>query len=164
MYYINNGLDNSVYAYMGWDKITNTGTKQYRLRENYRKTRKNLYDSNGLADIFGRKVIACTNKFGNVGEEIEITFQNPVPYWHQKGTLFAIIGDIKNQNKGACNEWGHLYGNQCCVIEFIVNPSMINNIKGRFPLLKNNPVVTIQKSGVNFFNKIDEYLMENHLI
>ena len=30
------GLDNSVYAIMDWNKITNKSTAQYRLREEYR--------------------------------------------------------------------------------------------------------------------------------
>ena len=53
------GLDNSVYAIMDWSKITNKSTAQYRLREEYRKTKLDLFDANGLADIFSRKVIAC---------------------------------------------------------------------------------------------------------
>ena len=53
------GLDNSVYAIMDWNKITNKSTAQYRLREEYRKTKLDLFDANGLADIFSRKVIAC---------------------------------------------------------------------------------------------------------
>ena len=153
---INNGLDNSVYAYMNWNTITNTHSAQYRLREEYRKTGRNLFDDKGLADILGRKVIACTSKFGSIGDEIEATFKNKVPYWSEKGTLFAIIGDFKNQNDNNCNEWGHLYtnGTQCCVVEYIVD-SRINNIKNTFPLLKNNPVVKIERTGVNFFNKIN---------
>ena len=156
MFHFNNGFDNSVYSYMDWFKITNKNSAQYKLRELYRNKGNSLFDANGLADIFGRKVIACTSKFGTIGEEIEITFQNPVNYWHTKGTLFAIIGDFKNQNDNNCNEWGHLYtnGTQCCVVEFIVD-SRINNIKNTFPLLKNNPVVKIERTGVNFFNKIN---------
>ena len=147
---------------MDWCKIK--AGNQLRLRENYSKTGRSLFDNDGLADIFGRKVIACTDKFGSVGEEIEITFKYPVPYWNpSKGTLFAIIGDIKNQNELNCNEWGHLYsqGTQCCVVEFIVDSSKINNIKYRFPLLQKNPVIKIQKTGVNLFDKIDEYLRGN---
>ncbi len=162
MFYIDNGLDNSAYSYMDWKAIKYVDSNQYRLREMYKRTGKNLFDENGLADIFGRKVIACTDKFGKVGEEIEITFQKPVPYWHSKGTLFAIIWDIKRQQKGVCNEWGHLYGNQCSVIEFIVDSSIINNIKDRFTLLKNNRVIKIEKTGINFFNEIEKYLIENH--
>ena len=53
------GLDNSVYAIIDWNKITNKSRAQYRLREEYRKTKLDLFDANGLADIFSRKVIAC---------------------------------------------------------------------------------------------------------
>ena len=155
MFHINNGFDNSVYSYMDWFKITNKNSAQYKLRELYGNKGNSLFDANGLADIFGRKVIACTSKFGTIGEEIEITFQNPVNYWHTKGTLFAIIGDEKSRSDPNCNEWGHMYpGNQCCVIEFIVDSKRINNIKNVFPFLKHNPVVKIEKTGVNFFNKI----------
>ena len=52
-------LDNSVYAIMDWNKITNKSTAQYRLREEYRKTKLDLFDVNGLTDIFSRRVIAC---------------------------------------------------------------------------------------------------------
>ena len=154
MFHINNGLDNSVYAYMDWKTITNVNSAQYRLREEYKKINPNLYDSNGLADIFSRKVIACTDKFGQIGDEVEVTFQRRVNYWNREhGTLFAIIGDFKNQNDSNCGQWGHLYsdGTQCCVVEFIVDSNKINNIKNVFPELKNNPVVTIQRTGRNFF-------------
>ena len=164
MFQINNGLDNSVYAYMDWSKITDKSSAQYRLREQYRKTGKNLFDENGLADIFGRKVIACTSKYGTIGEEVEITFQNGVNYWNNKGTLFAIIGDEKSKNDPNYCEWGHRYGaNQCCVVEFIVNSGKINNIKNVFPALRNNPVIKVEKTGVNFFNSIQDYLNEHHL-
>ena len=164
MFIINNGLDNSVYAYMDWKKITNKNSSQYRLREEYRKTKNNLFDAKGLADIFSRKVIACTSKFGNIGDEIEITFKNGVNYWNNKGTLFAIIGDHKNPADPDYCEWGHLFkGGQCGVVEFIVDSNKINNIKNVFPLLKKNPVVKIEKTGVNFFNKINEYLTTGHI-
>ena len=84
--------------------------------------------------------------------DLQIKFH--VNYWNKEhGTLFAIIGDFKNQNDSNCNQLGHLYsdGTQCCVVEFIVDSSKINNIKNVFPELKNNPVVTIQRTGRNFF-------------
>ena len=58
MTYIPDNLDNSVYSYMKWNKITNKSSKQYILRELYES-----YDENGLGDIEGRKVIACTSTF-----------------------------------------------------------------------------------------------------
>ena len=151
--------DNSVYSFMGWQTVTNTSSSQYTLRERYKKTGNKLFDPNGLADIFGRKVIACVSRFGNVGEEVEVTFKNPVNYWNPKGTLFAIIGDIKSSSDSNNDGWGHLYtnGTQRSVVEFIVDGNVFKNkknIKSTFPGLKNNPVIKIEKTGVNFFDKI----------
>ena len=139
--------DNSVYSYMDWETITNKNTAQYRLKKKY-----NTYDSNGLADIKGRKVVACTSTFGSIGDEIEVTFEKDVDYFNPESkTLFAIIGDFKSQNDSNCDEYGHLYGTkQRSVIEFIVDSSRITNIKSRFPDLKNNPVIKIERTGVNF--------------
>ena len=61
-------LDNSVYSYMYWSSINIENSAQYKLKEMYED-----YDGYGLADIKGRKVIACTNKFGAIGDEIEVT-------------------------------------------------------------------------------------------
>ena len=142
--------DNSVYSYMNWNKITNQNSEQYKLRIKYE-----FYDGNGLGDIKGRKVIACTSTFGNIGDEIEVIFKNKVNYWNSNGTLFAVIGDFKSQNDPNCDAYGHLYTpingqyKQRCVIEFIVNSS-VHNIKDIFPGLKNNPVIRIIKTGSNF--------------
>ena len=139
--------DNSVYSYMDWKTITNKNSTQYRLKNKY-----NTYDSNGLADIKGRKVVACTSTFGSIGDEIEVTFQKGVDYFNkQSKTLFAIIGDFKSQNDSNCDRYGHLYGNsQRSVIEFIVDSNKITNIKSKFPEIKNNPVIKIERTGVSF--------------
>ena len=139
--------DNSVYSYMDWKTITNKNSAQYKLKNKY-----NTYDSNGLADIKGRKVVACTSTFGSIGDEIEVTFESGVNYFNkQSKTLFAIIGDFKSQNDSNCDRYGHLYGKtQRSVIEFIVDSNRITNIKSTFPMLKNNPVIKIQRTGVNF--------------
>ena len=139
--------DNSVYSYMDWKTITNKNSAQYKLKNKY-----NTYDSNGLADIKGRKVVACTSTFGSIGDEIEVTFETGVNYFNkQSKTLFAIIGDFKSQNDSNCDMYGHLYGKtQRSVIEFIVDSNRITNIKSTFPMLKNNPVIKIQRTGVNF--------------
>ena len=139
--------DNSVYSYMDWKTITNKNSAQYKLKNKY-----NTYDSNGLADIKGRKVVACTSTFGSIGDEIEVTFESGVNYFNkQSKTLFAIIGDFKSQNDSNCDRYGHLYGKtQRSVIEFIVDSSRITNIKRTFPMLNNNPVIKIQRTGVNF--------------
>ena len=153
-------LDNSVYSIMDWSKVRNKYSRQYELRERYRNLGKPLFDNNGLADIFGRKVIACVDKFGSIGDEVEITFKNPVYHWNDKGTLFAIIGDLKDYKDINNDGWGHLYTKingiftQRSVVEFIVNINVIGNIKDNFTDLKNNPVIKIERTGVNFFNKM----------
>ena len=147
---IPNDLDNSVYSYMNWNKITNQNSEQYKLRTNHES-----YDGNGLGDIKGRKVIACTSTFGNIGDEIEVIFKNKVNYWNSNGTLFAVIGDFKSQNDPNCDKYGHLYTKingkytQRSVIEFIVN-SNVNNIKDIFHNLKKNPVKKIKNTGKNY--------------
>ena len=144
---IPNDKDNSVYSYMDWKAITNKNSAQYKLKNKY-----NTYDSNGLADIKGRKVVACTSTFGSIGDEIEVTFEKDVDYFNTESkTLFAIIGDFKSKDDSNCDKYGHLYGaKQRSVIEFIVDSSRITNIKSRFPELKNNPVIKIERTGVNF--------------
>ena len=147
-------LDNSVYSYMYWSSINIENSAQYKLKEMYED-----YDGYGLADIKGRKVIACTNKFGAIGDEIEVTFKNNVDYWNkQSKTLFAVIGDFKNRSNSNCDEYGHLYTKkngkykQRNVIEFIVGSRFKGNIKDErnFPKLTNNPVIKIERTGVNF--------------
>ena len=139
--------DNSVYSYMDWKTITNKNSTQYKLKNKY-----NTYDSNGLADIKGRKVVACTSTFGSIGDEIEVTFEKGVDYFNEQSkTLFAIIGDFKSQNDSNCDRYGHLYGkSQRSVIEFIVDSNKITNIKSKFPGLKKNPVIKIERTGVSF--------------
>ena len=145
---IPNDKDNSAYSYMNWKKITRKTSDQYKLKQKCES-----YDNKGLGDIKGRKVIACVPKFGKIGDEIEVTFKNKVYYWNGvSGTLFAIIGDYKNENDDFCDSWGHLYGKQRSVIEFIVGDRFKGHIKDdhNFPNLRNNPVVKIQRTGVNF--------------
>ena len=148
MFIIPQDKDNSVYSYMKWNKITNKATTQYELRKKHEN-----YDGLGLGDIQGRKVIACVEKFGKIGDEVEVTFKNPVDYFNkQSKTLFAIIGDYKSYKDNNNDGWGHLYteNKERSVVEFIVGDGFSGNIKEKFPELRNNPVVKIQRTGVNF--------------
>ena len=152
MFEIPSDLDNSVYSYMRWSTIKYANQKK--LKNKYEN-----YDHKGLADIKGRKVIACTTMFGDIGDEIEVTFKYGVDYWNKEHeTLFAIIGDFKDEDDSNCDEYGHLYTKidgkytQRSVIEFIVGPKFKGNIKDEhnFPDLNHNPVVEIVQTGVNF--------------
>ena len=161
MFFVPESLNASAYSYMAWNTITRKTSPQYFLREKYIEKGHPIYDPDGMADIFGRKIIACTNKFGRIGDEVEITFKYPITPWRNGNTLFAIIGDFKNQNdkNPRCDEWGHIYGHQHCVVEFIVKDEAFNEnrrIVDVFPSLKGNPVIKIQRSGVNFIDELSK--------
>jgi hypothetical protein len=146
-------LDNSVYSFMYWKSITRKTSDQYKLKKRYES-----YDKYGLGDIDGRKVIACTEMFGDIGDEVEVTFKDEVYYWNgESGTLFAIIGDFKNEEDSNCDEYGHLYTmidgeyTQRSVVEFIVGSRFKgHHIKEIFPDLKKNPVIKIERTGVSY--------------
>ncbi len=66
----------------------------------------------GIAVLDGRYLIACTRKFGDVGDKVD--------FFLDDGTKIpAIIADIKNENDSGANEWGHNNGQN--VIEFEVS-------------------------------------------
>lgn len=101
----------SVHSYMGWQCITATSSKQYKLREVAGMS----FDEEGFAKIGDRYVVAVTTTFGNVGDYIDV--------YQEDGTVIkCIIGDIKNQNDAGCTVWGHNNGQ--CVVEFVVNKSI----------------------------------------
>ncbi|MGF7003470.1 hypothetical protein M2145_002126 [Lachnospiraceae bacterium PF1-21] len=98
----------TVYSYMGWQTITSPSSKQYQLRE----TAGMRFDKDGFGIIDGRYVIACTTKFGQVGDYIDWTLANGE-------VIKTVVGDIKNQSDPGCNEYGHKDG--ACVVEFVVD-------------------------------------------
>lgn len=107
------------YSYMGWQMITSTSSKQYKLREEAGMN----FDADGFGKIGDRYVIACTNTFGQVGDYIDWELDN--------GTVIeTVIGDIKNRNDDGCNEWGHRNG--LCVVEFVVDKESWYG-KGKYP-------------------------------
>ena len=66
----------------------------------------------GIAVIDGRYLVACTKKFGNVGDKVD--------FFLDDGTKIpAIIADIKNESDSGANEWGHNNGQN--VLEFEVS-------------------------------------------
>lgn len=66
----------------------------------------------GIAVLDGRYLIACTKKFGNVGDKVD--------FFLDDGTKIpAIIADIKNESDPSANEWGHNNGQN--VLEFEVS-------------------------------------------
>lgn len=94
------------FSYMAWQSITSPSSNQYKLREDAGMN----FNDQGFGIINGRYVIACTLKYGNVGDYVDFYLDNGK-------VLNCIIGDIKNQSDPGCTEWGHKNGQ--CVIEFI---------------------------------------------
>lgn len=103
------GLTN-MYTYMGWSTITDPTSLQYQLREDAGEN----YDSEGFGIIDGRYVIACTERYGGVGDAIDWTLANG-------NILHTIIGDIKSSSDPNNNGWGHVSGSSISIIEFVVN-------------------------------------------
>lgn len=96
------------YTYMGWQMITSPSSAQFKLRQEAGQT----FDSDGFGKIGDCYVIACTTKYGQVGDYIDWELAN--------GEIIpTVIGDIKNQNDSNCNEWGHDQG--ATVVEFVVD-------------------------------------------
>ena len=98
----------SVHTYMGWQCITSVTSNQYRLREEAGEN----YDSEGFAIIDGRYAIACTPKYGNVGDYVD--------FYKEDGlVLHCVIGEMKNTDDSGCTEWGHSGGKN--ILEFLVD-------------------------------------------
>ena len=78
----------------------------------------------GIAVLDGRYLIACTKKFGNVGDKVD--------FFLDDGTKIpCIIADIKNENDAGANEWGHNNGQS--VLEFEVSHVAFYEIYGCNP-------------------------------
>lgn len=103
------GLTN-VYTYMGWQLITDPTSQQYKLREDAGMN----FDNEGFGIIDGRYVIACTERYGAIGDCIDWTLAD--------GTvLHTIMGDEKSSSDSNNNGWGHVDGSYISVIEFVVD-------------------------------------------
>lgn len=70
--------------------------------------------TNGFATINGYYLIACTPKFGRVGDIVNFRLSDG-------RVLPCIIADEKNTSDPGCNEWGHDNGRS--IIEFEVKSS-----------------------------------------
>ena len=138
------GLGSS-HTYMDWQKITDTTSLQYKLREQAGMN----FDSEGFGKINGRYVIACTTTFGQAGDYID--------FYQEDGTIIqCIIGDIKNQEDAGCNEWGH--NNGTCIVEFVVdreswyNPKHVNPGEQGFHTEWNKNITKAVNGGSYFTN------------
>lgn len=108
-----------------------------------------------IADIYGKKVIATTSTIGDVGDEVVVYFRDSLYPWRNGNTLNAIIGEIKDQSdtNPPCDSYGHIYGRQRDVVEFIVNGKVFvgdKRIYNTIPCLAHNPVIKIINYGQRF--------------
>ena len=134
-----------VHTYMGWQMITNTSSKQYKLM----KASGMPFDSEGYGKIEGRYVVATTSTYGTIGDYVD--------FYQENGTIIhGIIGDEKNQNDRGCTKWGHDGGQ--CIVEFVVNKNTWYHTghsnpgtKGNHPEWHSN--ITKVVNGGNYFDK-----------
>lgn len=104
------GLKNC-YTYMGWQLITNTSSKQWKLRQDAGTK----FDEEGFGRINGYYVIACTTTIGQVGDYIDFTLESGE-------VLHTIVGDIKSSGDSNWRPYGHYYApNALSVVEFVVD-------------------------------------------
>lgn len=97
----------TVHSWMAWSTVTDMSSNQYKLRE----AAGEAYDDDKFAKIGERYVIACTLKYGAVGDYINWTLDNGE-------VIHTVVGDIKSYGDKGCNEWGHLDGD--CIVEFVM--------------------------------------------
>jgi|GEM_PF-1448500 len=111
--YGNGGYTVTEYDKWVFDWGVSAGTSQKSVSELWIATGA-LY-TDGIASVNGRYLVACTSKYGNVGDNVD--------FYLADGTLIpCTIADQKNEDDAGCNEWGHSEGQN--IIEFEVSSSM----------------------------------------
>ena len=94
---------NYSYFYGKWSK----GTAQRALSEQWNAAGRT--SNRGIATLNGRYLVALSPKFGNVGQNVNITLENGE-------VIPATIADAKGSD--AQSEWGHRLGNGIDIIEW----------------------------------------------
>lgn len=102
--------------YMNWDSITAEGSNQMKLVDTFGRN----YDSDGIGTVNGRKTVAVTNLYGNVGDYIDIEFDSGE-------VMHAIIADIKSSSDHDYTAYGHKNG--LGVLELITNWGRNNKVQ-----------------------------------
>ena len=98
--------------------ITDTTSPEWKLKNKAKWKYKD-----GFAMLEGRYLVACTPKFGKVGDKIDFTLTD--------GTVIHCIkGETKSLKDKNCNEWGHIDPDdpsKHSVVEFLVNGTLPDN-------------------------------------
>lgn len=111
--YGNGGYTVTEYDKWVFDWGVSAGTSQKSVSEFWIATGA-LY-TDGIASVNGRYLVACTSKYGSVGDNVD--------FYLADGTVIpCTIADQKNGDDAGCNEWGHSEGQN--IIEFEVSSSM----------------------------------------
>ena len=104
---------NAIFRYMNYRSIVDESSNQMVLKKKWQEAGSETTDDGIFAIYDGRYLIACSNKFGSVGDLVTFVCSD--------GTEFkCIIGDAKNPGDPNYSEWGHIAAGSINVIEFIV--------------------------------------------
>ena len=130
----------------GKEMVWASGTAQRTIADKWKE--KGSVFEGGVAKIGKCYLVACTNKYGVVGDKIKVTLEN--------GEFFkCIIADIKSSSDSNYSEWGHKNGGSTNIIEFEVQRSYaLNKGYGNVALWNpqwnwNSNVVKIENLGEN---------------
>ena len=109
------GIDNSFLCYEDRKFITDKTSPQHHFLKNSKPMNYGIISKNGMY------VVAVAQRYGKIGDEIEIMFNNGVKSQ-------ALIGDYKKTRETL--GWGiHPIGkNRGCMLEFLVDETQIPNI------------------------------------
>lgn len=95
----------TTYDAIPWSK----GTPQRKLYTDWVASGKP--HKNGLAEYNGRTLVAMTNKYGDVGDDVDIILNSG-------DTIKATIADIKNKKDANYTPYGHQYKEGTSILEF----------------------------------------------
>ena len=109
------GIDNSFLCYEDAKFITDTSSRQYDFLKGASPKNYGIYNKNNTY------LVAVNERYGSIGDRIEITFNNGVK-------INALIADFKKTRETI--GWGiHPIGkNRGCMVEFLVDQTKIPDI------------------------------------
>lgn len=109
------GIDNSFLCYEDAKFITDTSSRQYDFLKGASPKNYGIYNKNNTY------LVAVERRYGSIGDQIEITFNNGVK-------INALIADFKKTKETL--GWGiHPIGkNRGCQLEFLVNEDQIPSL------------------------------------
>lgn len=98
----------TIYDEINWNRSTTQG----RIYEAWKAAGSQF--SEGIAVLNGYYLIACTEKFGQVGDKVQFTLENGQ-------VLNCIIADMKSSRDPNYTEYGHIHNGKILVLEMEVD-------------------------------------------